>query len=662
MFPIPNQFLQQSPKVASSDPGDSFQWEKFDDLFDKVFASPSKQGPDNSDITSETSSSRFNTMPGGFNGRRLFRSMSSGGESSSEESFDHAWDDAVKKAKKTVTTTTKRRIIRHTPAPSKLEMPTPTPQLTIAGRSRFPKTPYPQNDDSQDESSDGLEKDEQPTTLSVPSSRIVLPKSPNARSAPKVSFLEIPATGLTPELHSPVKYVPEWKREPRLDPYIPPESPWVTTTFDMPEGLTKNDIRVSFTTTYGAEKITVSWQHIEIVEFVEAGKLVREKKERKYHRTLPLPKGIKFEHVTANLIGGVLTITYPRSLEGDLRRIRPVELNTVIEPPFAIVFSLVRYTMNKTELNALIGSLTQRWIQYCGQRGLGSPRTPTVEERLVITVFVASLGQLPASPQNQRTGGSSAQRHHGLEDIVLHLDKQMDLYERGDLLDLALEAIPLQELHSAAEASVEAQEVPGYEDGLADALVKWFKRDYFQWVDPINCPNCGGKTALREMGTPTAEETQGGAVWNLEDHVWDEYFSPSLGRWIHLDPCERVRDEPLLYDKGWGKKMSYVLAFAIDGAKDVTRGYVQDWNATLARRTKGPEEALHQVLESVTRRRRLGLPPSEIARLEAEDEVEAKWLLDSEDRAKAPQPIDGQGRESGTAEWKHERGEDGAKQ
>lgn len=79
----------------------------------------------------------------------------------------------------------------------------------------------------------------------------------------------------------------------RLDPYIPPESPWVTTTFDMPEGLTKNDIRVSFTTTYGAEKITVSWQHVEIEEFVEAGKLVREKKERKYHRTLPLPKGIK---------------------------------------------------------------------------------------------------------------------------------------------------------------------------------------------------------------------------------------------------------------------------------------------------------------------------------------------------------------------------------
>lgn len=328
MFSIANQFLR-SPKVATSDSegqGDSFQWEKFDDLFDKVFATPSKQAPDTSDVASETSSSRYNTMPGGFNGRRLFRSMSSGGESSSEESFDHAWDDAVRKAQKTVTTTTKRRIIRHTPAPEKLEMPAPVPQLSIAARSRFPKTPYPQQDDSQDESSDGLESDEQPTKLTVPSSLNVPPKSPGARSAAKVSFLEIPPTGLTPELHSPVRYVPEWKREPRLDPYIPPESPWVTTTFDMPEGLSKNDIRVSFTTTYGAEKITVSWQHVEIEEFVEAGKLVREKKERKYHRTLPLPKGIKFEHVTANLGGGVLTITYPRMAEGDVRRTRPVEV------------------------------------------------------------------------------------------------------------------------------------------------------------------------------------------------------------------------------------------------------------------------------------------------------------------------------------------------
>lgn len=61
----------------------------------------------------------------------------------------------------------------------------------------------------------------------------------------------------------------------------------------MPEGLTKEDIHVSFTNTPGGEKITVSWQHTEILEVMEAGKLVRERKERKYMRTLPLPRGVK---------------------------------------------------------------------------------------------------------------------------------------------------------------------------------------------------------------------------------------------------------------------------------------------------------------------------------------------------------------------------------
>lgn len=59
----------------------------------------------------------------------------------------------------------------------------------------------------------------------------------------------------------------------------------------MPAGLAKDDIHVGFSTAYGAEKVTVSWQHVDVTELVEDGKLVRETKERKYHRTLPLPKG-----------------------------------------------------------------------------------------------------------------------------------------------------------------------------------------------------------------------------------------------------------------------------------------------------------------------------------------------------------------------------------
>jgi len=149
-------------------------------------------------------------------------------------------------------------------------------------------------------------------------------------------------------------------------------------------------------------------------------------------------------------------------------------------------------------------------------------------------------------------------------------------------------------------------------------------------------------------------------VWNLEDHVWNEYWSPSLQRWVHLDSCEAARDEPLLYDRGWGKKMSYILAFSVDGAQDVSRGYIQDWQQALQRRRKGSEEALRQILADVTRRRRTGLSAEKLKELELEDRAEEKWLSEAQEHANRPASIDGQGRQSGPDDWKKARGEDGA--
>lgn len=90
----------------------------------------------------------------------------------------------------------------------------------------------------------------------------------------------------------------------------------------------------------------------------------------------------------------------------------------------------------------------------------------------------------------------------------------------------------------------------------------------------------------------------------------------------------------------------------------MTKAYVQDWEAALQRRQRINETELERLLDSITSRRRARLDPKTVAQLQ-EDEKTQRLFLEGKlgDREEESLPP----RQSGPAEWKAARGEDGMK-
>jgi peptide-N4-(N-acetyl-beta-glucosaminyl)asparagine amidase len=135
---------------------------------------------------------------------------------------------------------------------------------------------------------------------------------------------------------------------------------------------------------------------------------------------------------------------------------------------------------------------------------------------------------------------------------------------------------------------------------------------------------------------------------------------------MHADSCEDKLDAPLMYEAGWGKKLSYVIAFSAFEVVDVTRRYTRKWQEVLDRRSLVSEEWLEKKLDLMNQMVMSSLPPMVwdpmIQRKQLEiQELEETLFLEAEQTPKEEnlKPEEQEGRISGSKDWKDSRGESG---
>ncbi|PFH53030.1 hypothetical protein AMATHDRAFT_55950 [Amanita thiersii Skay4041] len=82
----------------------------------------------------------------------------------------------------------------------------------------------------------------------------------------------------------------------------------INATIELPPEVKKQDIHISF----NAKRLVISWMVIDLTEWEEDdGRIVRERVEQIFQRTLPVGEGTKYEEVKSFMIKNKLILRYP---------------------------------------------------------------------------------------------------------------------------------------------------------------------------------------------------------------------------------------------------------------------------------------------------------------------------------------------------------------
>lgn len=292
--------------------------------------------------------------------------------------------------------------------------------------------------------------------------------------------------------------------------------------------------------------------------------------------------------------------------------------------------------------------------------------------------------------------------------------KRVLLYEDPVRQEAARKSVPIEEIQEKALVSLAKKgnlEPSKDEEDHAFLLhlLFWFKQS-FSWVNSPPCDNCGRATSNVGMGVLLPSEAKFEAsnvelyrcnycssitrfpryndplklletrkgrcgewancftlycrafgyearlILDFTDHVWTECFSNLLGRWMHLDSCEGIYDNPLLYEKGWNKKLNYVIAIAKDGVYDVTRRYTRNWHEVLSRRIITTEAVASFVFFSLTKELRTRYSSKFLDDRDMKESEELNSGLHNQVNYSLSLP----GRQSGDIEWRKARCELGS--